>query len=64
MGAYSSFVRVSSNLCEMGRPGPTTDTKRHLQMTVGLLEETKTLKVAVQVSSSLVPRVVLVMLQK
>lgn len=33
-------------------------------MTVGFLEETETLEVAVQISSSLVPRVVLVMLQK
>jgi hypothetical protein len=64
MGAYGSLVRIGSDFCEISRPSPAADTERHLQMTVGLLEETQTLEVAIQVGSSLVPRIVLVMLQK
>ena len=59
---YSSLLGVRGNTCKISRPRPAADTERNFQMTVGLLEEAETLKVAVQVGSSFVPRVVVIML--
>jgi len=55
LDTYGSLLGAGSNTCKVGRPGPASDAERHLQMTVGFLQETESLKVAVQVVASLVP---------